>query len=258
MTEQSVHSAAQAYQNVADTYVRGRPEYTTESIQALLGALKVTSESKAVDLGAGTGKFTKLILPYCPNVSTVEPIAAMRDKQRAFLRDDHILEGHAESIPFANSSLDCVFVANAFHWFDGPKALKEIHRVLKPGGGLGLIWLNDGVFTSDWGKLINAMLDDYEDGAPQRKTGVWDRAFTETTYFAPLAEEHLPHTRETTPELVLDRIGSLSFIALLPETEKAKLFQKVRDLLNSHPQTTGKTILQIDCVTDIYWTFKRS
>lgn len=151
-----------------------------------------------------------------------------------------------------------MFVANAFHWFDGPKALKEIHRVLKPGGGLGLIWLNDGVFTSDWGTLINDMLETYEDGAPQRKSGVWNKAFTETNYFGPLNERHLPHTRETTPELVQDRIGSLSFVALLPEAEKAKLFQKVRDLLTSHPQTIGRPLLHVDCITDIYWTFKPS
>lgn len=186
MTDQSVHAAAKAYQNVAEAYVRGRPEYTKESVMALADALQVSSTSQVVDLGAGTGKFTKHLLPLCPNVFTVEPIAAMRDKQRVLLRDEQILDGHAEAIPFPDQSLDCVFVANAFHWFDGAKALKEIHRVLKPAGGLGLIWLNDGVFTSEWGKYIDEMISVYEDGAPQRKTGAWVESFNETHYFAPL------------------------------------------------------------------------
>ena len=63
MTDQSVHAAAKAYQNVADAYVRGRPEYTIESIMALVDALKVSSVSQVVDLGAGTGKFTKHLSP---------------------------------------------------------------------------------------------------------------------------------------------------------------------------------------------------
>lgn len=256
MTDHSVHAAAKAYQNVADAYVRGRPEYTNESVMALANALQVSSLSQVVDLGAGTGKFTKHLLPLCPNIYTVEPIAAMRDKQRIFLRDEQILEGHAESIPFPDLSLDCVFVANAFHWFDGAKALKEIHRVLKPAGGLGLIWLNDGVFTSEWGKYIDEMIAVYEDGAPQRKTGAWVEAFNETRNFQPLNERHLIHNRETTPELVLDRVGSLSFIARLPEKEQEKLMIKVRNLVNTHPQTSGKTSFSIECVTDIYWTFK--
>ena len=180
----------------------------------------------------------------------------MRDKQRVFLADEQILDGHAEAIPFPDQSLDCVFVANAFHWFDGAKALKEIHRVLKPTGGLGLIWLNDGVFTSEWGKHIDEMIAVYEDGAPQRKTGAWVDAFNETRYFAPLKERHLIHSRETTPELVLDRVASLSFIARLPENEQEILMNRVTNLVSAHPQTSGKKSFSIECVIDVYWTFK--
>jgi hypothetical protein len=100
------------------------------------------------------------------------------------------------------------------------------------------------------------MIAAYEDGAPQRKSGAWLEAFNKTRYFAPLSEKHLIHNRETTPELVLDRIGSLSFIATLPENEQEKLMSKVSHLVNTHPQTSGKKSFSIECVTDIYWTFK--
>jgi ubiquinone/menaquinone biosynthesis C-methylase UbiE len=252
----SVHKTAQAYNKVSNAYERGRPEYTEESVTALTKALGVRPESRVIDLGAGTGKFTKHLLRVCPQLKAVEPVAAFREKLRDLLSEGSVLEGSAEILPFADESLDAVVVANAFHWFDAPKALKEIHRVLKPGGGLGLIWLNDGVFTSDWGKEIDKMIAPFESAAPQRETGEWRRAFNETSLFTPLQESTFKHIRETTPDLVVDRVGSLSFIAALSESEYVTLLKRIKELVATHPKTLGQSILSVDCTTDIYWCFK--
>jgi ubiquinone/menaquinone biosynthesis C-methylase UbiE len=111
-----VHSTAQAYQKVSQTYERGRPEYTPTSVELLISRLGVEIESKVLDLGAGTGKFTKHLLKHCSDIVAVEPVSSMREELAKNLAGIAVLAGNDESV-------DAVIVANAFHWFDGPKAL---------------------------------------------------------------------------------------------------------------------------------------
>ena len=89
-----------------------------------------------LDLGAGTGRLTRELVQRFASVVAIEP----DDEMRALVGTGAVLAGTAESIPLEDASVECVFVGEAFHWFDAGRAIDEIARVLVPRGGLAIIW----------------------------------------------------------------------------------------------------------------------
>ena len=128
--------AAAGFGSAADVYERARPSYPPESIDWLLARTGVGEGDTIVDLGAGTGKLTRLLAPSGARIVAVEPIPEMR----AHIDVGEAIDGTAEAIPLPNASAVLVTVAQAFHWFDHDRALPEIHRVLRPEGALALFW----------------------------------------------------------------------------------------------------------------------
>ena len=124
----------------AATYERGRPSYPADAIDVLVRELGIGPDRDVLDLAAGTGKLTRLLVPTGARLVAVEPVAAMADQLRTAVPGVEVHDGTAEAIPLPDGSVDAVVVGQAFHWFDAPVALAEIARVLRPGGGLGLIW----------------------------------------------------------------------------------------------------------------------
>ena len=100
----------------------------------------LSSTATVVDLGAGTGKLTRLLVPAFGRVIAVEPSDAMRRKLDAFCPKAESLAGTGQEIPLPDASVDAVFAAQAFHWFDDEPAVAEIARVLRPRGALVLMW----------------------------------------------------------------------------------------------------------------------
>lgn len=127
---------AKSFENIGEEYDRYRPGFPDAAAADILPA-RVGS---VLDLGAGTGKFTELLVARADRVIAVEPSVAMLDVLRAKLPDVEAIVAGAESIPLPDSALDAVTVAQAFHWFDRDAACAEIARVLIPGGTLGLLW----------------------------------------------------------------------------------------------------------------------
>jgi ubiquinone/menaquinone biosynthesis C-methylase UbiE len=120
---------------VAEAYDRLRPEFAPEAIDHVVAALGLSPDATVLDLAAGTGKLTRPLRERLAHVIAVEPDTGMR----AFVGGD-ARAGSAEAIPLADASVDAVFVGDAFPWFDAPRALAEIERVLRPGGGFALLW----------------------------------------------------------------------------------------------------------------------
>jgi SAM-dependent methyltransferase len=120
---------------VAEQYERARPEYPREAVERAEQELGLSGEATVLDLGAGTGKLTRLLAGRFARVIAVEP----DDEMRRLVAGD-TRAGTAEHIPLADGEVDAVFVADAFHWFDQAAALAEIARVVRPGGGLALLW----------------------------------------------------------------------------------------------------------------------
>src|SRR5690348_4496802 len=127
------HFAEKGFDIAADAYERGRPEYSVEAVACLLRELDLNENSKVVDVGAGTGKFTRLLVKKGVKPVAIEPVKGMREKFAQMLPGIQILEGTAERIPLQDGAMDAAVAAQAFHWFDGERSLEELHRVLRSG-----------------------------------------------------------------------------------------------------------------------------
>jgi SAM-dependent methyltransferase len=252
MAGNAIHQAAQAFDGAAEVYDRGRPSFPPESVATLVDVLGIEPGVRVLDLAAGTGKLTRMLAPTGAELVAVEPLGGMRARLEASLPGVRALEGTAEAIPLPDASVEAVTVAQAFHWFDGSAALAEIHRVLAPGGRLGLLW-NVKDEKEDWVVQLGEIIEPYRGTAPRVLSGAWRAAFEETDLFTPLAAKHFSHVHEVDAEGAVDRVVSISFIAALPRAEREQVGERVRRLLAQHPETRTQQTFRVPYRTDVYW-----
>jgi SAM-dependent methyltransferase len=249
----TIHDAAQGFELAPKPYEIGRPAYPQEAIDRLVAELGIEEGTRVLDLAAGTGKLTRRLRPAGADLVVVEPVDGMRAALSQALPDIEALPGTAEAIPLPDASVDVVTVGQAFHWFDGDSALAEIHRVLRHGGRLGLIW-NVKDESVDWIEKLGGIMESYRGDAPRVASGAWKDAFDRTTLFTPLERARFTFVHEADFAAVVARVTSVSFIAALPPTEFARVVDKVRELLATHPETRGRSTFELPYRTGVYWT----
>ena len=228
-----VHEAAAVgFARSAAAYDRARPEYPPAAIEWLAARLGLRPGRAVLDLAAGTGKLTRPLAATGADVVAVEPVAEMRE--RIGPASVMVLDGTAEAIPLDDASVDAVTVGQAFHWFDCPVALAEIHRVLRPGGALALVWnsrpLDDPVHAA-----IEALVAPHRRGAPTHRSGAWRAAFEATTLFGPLEQRTFDHAVRHDADALVDRVRSTSVVGALDDGEQAELLTAVRALAADGP-----------------------
>lgn len=239
------------YSSQAGTYAKGRPSYPVELHTWLRETLEILPGSTVIDLGAGTGKFTRLLSSMEIDVVAVEPVEAMRTEFAKSLPGIRILEGRAECIPVGSGTAQALVCAQAFHWFANERALAEIHRVLKPNGRLGLIW-NVRDESVDWVAAITDIITPYEGDTPRFHTGLWRLPFTGRHFSTPeLTCFRYTHSGSA-QEVIIDRFLSVSFIAALPSAEKAKVTEQLQYLIETHPSLRGREIIEFPYQTQAY------
>jgi ubiquinone/menaquinone biosynthesis C-methylase UbiE len=238
-----VHCAAQqGFAQAAQVYERGRPEYPEAIRGWLLNALALRAGSTAIDLGAGTGKFTRVLQHTGACVVAVEPVTAMLGQLRAGLPGVAALAATAQKLPFRPAVADAVTCAQAFHWFAGAAALTEIHRVLRPGGRLGLVW-NVRDESVPWVAALSALMRPYEAEVPRFHSGQWREAFR-GQLFGELHESRFAYQHVGTPQaVIIDRVLSVSFIAALPDERKANVADRLRALIAGTPELRGRELI---------------
>jgi SAM-dependent methyltransferase len=243
-------AAAMGYAVAADNYERGRPSYPEEAIACLSQELGLRAGRRVLDLAAGTGKLTRALATTGAEMLAVEPVAEMRAKISATLPAAEVVAGTAEDIPLPDASVDAVAVGQAFHWFRSDEALAEIHRVLRRGGRLGLVWN----FRDESVPLVAALteiMESYRGDAPAARRGQWQSAFERTALFGPLEHRRFRLEHELDLEGVVARVTSVSFIAALPEAEREMVATRVGELLR------GRERIVLQYRTDVYWCERR-
>lgn len=213
MEESHWRERAGSFGAAADVYDRSRPSYPVEAVRWLLpeGATRV------LDLGAGTGRLTGLLLDLGMDVVAVEPL----EKMRAYIpARAQVLAGSAELLPLPDASVDAVLVGQAFHWFDPELTLPEVARVLRPGGTFGLLWnVKDEIV--DWVRELHQLV-----GWPEHGVGATAPFDAQSGLGAP-AHQQFTHVQSLDAALLVDLVSSTSALLTMPVEDRVLLLQQV-------------------------------
>ncbi len=240
---------ARTFDQTAEIYERARPGWPTEALDHVLRQLALDRTSTVLDLGAGTGKLTRLLVDRFDHVLAVEPLDGMRALLESLIPDAEAHSGTAESIPLQSHTVAAVFCADAFHWFDGEQALAEIARILQPRGALVLMWNEPAKPTEPSIAAAGALLN--ERGSAERQidryaSGAWQEPFARSP-FEELSQARFDHQQVVDQEQLLAYFASMSWVAVLPEEDRTVLLEDVRGLLDADRYTRFWR-------AEVYWT----
>jgi SAM-dependent methyltransferase len=208
----SASEQARSFDRAAEEYERGRPGWPAE----VLDPLPVAGDATVLDLGAGTGKLTRVLARRYARVIALEPLDELRAILAERVPQAEPLPGVAEAIPLGDGEVDAVFAAQSFHWFANDVALAEIARVLRPGGVFARLW-NDTVDPSPLPEQYRRRMSDLHD--EMRPSRIPDDVF-EGTPFGEAQEAAVEHEQVSSREDVLAFAASVSWIANRDDREE--------------------------------------
>jgi ubiquinone/menaquinone biosynthesis C-methylase UbiE len=219
---------------IADAYERSRPGYPDEAVAWLAAELGLREGATVVDLAAGTGKLTRSLAGTGARVIAVEPVSQMLEILERRLPESEAREGTAEDSGLAGECADAVTVAQAFHWFDGPAALAEIDRILRPRGKLALVW-NVRDLDHPTQRAVHELLAPHRGSTPSHRSERWRESLDRTGLFRTSAVRHFPNPETLDAQGLVSRVESTSFIARLPEGERDGILEQVREVASELP-----------------------
>jgi len=225
-----VHDAARTgYDQQADVYASVRPGDHPSLVERFI---ENYANGVVVDVGAGTGIFTsQLVETGCIPIA-IEPVASMRNAIIDANPTITVIDGAAENTGLDDDSVDTVVAAQAFHWFEHDAALTEIERILRPGGFLVCVWnvRNESV---DWVRRYTDVVDRYAGDTPRHRTMQWRHAIDSSASFENVDDWSVPNPKPTTPQQVVDRALSTSFIAALDPDVQNEVLDEVRQIADA-------------------------
>jgi SAM-dependent methyltransferase len=226
---------------IAAAYADLRPDYPEAAVRwCLAPAGPDVTALRVLDLGAGTGKLTALLTTLGADVTAVEPDGSMLAELRDRLPSARAVPGRAEAIPLADGSVHAVLCGQAMHWFDMPRALPEIARVLTGGGVLAGLWNIDDDRV-EW----VAGLEDAAEGAAapslsRRREEAADYGPDQfgLELFTPAERAEFSHGQRHTAESLTGCVATHSRLLVMEPAERNRLLAQVRDYLASRPETS--------------------
>jgi SAM-dependent methyltransferase len=236
---------AASFSGVAEIYERARPGYPDEAVAWLAGP----APRDVVDVGAGTGKLTRGLVAAGHHVVAVDPSEPMLAQLSAAVPGALTLVGTAERVPLPDGAADVVTVAQAFHWFDHEPALRELARVLRPGGTLGLVW-NVRDDSMPWVARLSEIL-----GAERLTAAETEEPVITSGLYGPVEHARFVFSQRLDRASLLALVSSRSYCATRPPDEQAAILEQVGRLFDG--EASDGTII-LPYVTDAFRATRRA
>lgn len=224
-----------SFGGAAGAYESGRPDYPSETVAWLLEPARHDGRAlRVADVGAGTGKLTRVALELGAEVVAIDPDPEMLAMLRSEVHGVPTFVGKAERMPLPPASVDALLYGQAWHWVDPDEAAVEAARVLRPGGVLGLVW-NIRDDSVPWVARLTAAMhgshaeemlagDGVRVGAPfgevERRVWRWTRTMERAAF--------------------LDMVASRSYVITAAEADRTRILAAVEALFDENLQVDGR------------------
>jgi SAM-dependent methyltransferase len=238
------------FNGLALEYDAYRPGYPNAAVEFLvkLGALDQTNT--IADIGSGTGRLSLALAPYVRLLYAVDTADMMLDQlqeniKHAGLSNIHPIEAPGERTGLQNQSIDFVVLSQVFHWMDHAKALKEMHRILKPGHAIAILWNEVTNNADDYHVELQGLINRYN---PSYKGGLdivaqgFPKAIDDSALFSPVSISTFPFTVRYNLDAFIGYMLSKSYIGMGIATSRLPSFiQEAHEILH-HDFGTGKVV----------------
>jgi SAM-dependent methyltransferase len=247
MTEPHNLDTVSRFNDRAADYVKYRPTYPGEAMEAILDGLGPTSSLLAADIGAGTGISARLLADRGVRVVAVEPGAAMRNAATPHANVRWVA-GTAEATGLAAGAFDLVLAAQAFHWFRVPDALVEFARILTPTGRLAIVWNRRSTTDALTAGYRHAIIEVGGEISAERMPFDPDAVAVSRLFTAP-TRRTFPNVQRLDLEGLIGRAQSASYVPKSgPNGER--LVTLLRSLYERHAASDGSVTLVYE--TEVY------
>jgi SAM-dependent methyltransferase len=243
--EVALQARARSFGAVAASYAVLRPSYPADAVEFLVGRDRALD---VLDVGAGTGLLSEVVLGLGHRVRAVDPAPEMLAQLAARWPAVATAVGAAEALPVDDASVDAVVAGQAAHWFDPGPAARELRRVLRPDGVVGLIW-NTRDVRVPWVAALEESIADESRGheADQR---VVEAMAAELGAEVEVLDSAI--VQRVGPEDVVAGIGTRSYVAIMDDAGRTAFLSGIRELLRDHPDTRGLRELELPYRTHAY------
>ncbi len=259
-------------------YEFGRPNYSDATIETVMSILRECNGLKSypffVELGAGTGKFTRCLYPQLHltwneffKLFVVEPAPGFYN----YLKEDTInyrnvsvSQESADSLSASTGSINGILAAQAFHWFAKDETILEMNRVLMKGMPVILLWN-----TYDYRKSFMRQLDElfiaprYPADVPRQQTREWEKVFDAgrpaSRLFSPRKRSISYFKMDCTKEMIVSRVLSTSVISELPEEQQKMVRNDILEFIKTHPDSRGiaeGNLYPMHYESEVVWFYK--
>ena len=251
LSDEDRRRLAATFDTAAELFARARPGYAHDAVIWLLPA----TAHRVLDLGAGTGLLTAPLVTLGLQVIAIDPSPAMLSQLRAQLPTVDARLGHAEQTGLPDDGLDAVVIGEALHWFERPAADREIARVLRPRGVVG-IFGHERDASVAWVAALNELLEQRFAEAPRPSASTTLPPLSSSFFTAP-ERATFPHTQTLDAESLADLVASRSYVIALSDDERGDLLDEVRHLAHTHPDLKGSETFAMPYLTTVLRCYRR-
>ncbi len=232
---------SRSFGTASGTYEQGRPDYPAAAVEWMLQPVRHEGRAlRVADVGAGTGKLTRVAVELGAEVVAIDPDPGMLAELRSQVHGVPTFVGSAERMPLPDASVDALLFGQAWHWVDPVAASVEAGRVLRSGGVLGLIW-NIRDDSVPWvARLTEAM-----HGSHAEQLLAEDGVRVEAP-FDGLEEHTWTWTRPMGREAFLAMAASRSYVITASEADRARILAAVGELFDANRRLDGSGAETVD------------